>query len=216
VWISSVILFIKNEFKTLYRFLRGNRNEITVIAAALLFISLDYYHPVWKEWFSSLLYYAFLPILVIVLVLRRKISDFGFGTGNLRVWGFHVLIFCLVAFPILYFTRDSQAFRNYYRTGDFNAISYLLVTFVSLFASEFLFRGFLLFGLKDKLKDLSIPVQMIPFMLVHLGKPELETISTILTGIYFGYVCYRGKSFWPAFIMHMYINIYFVVSVNML
>ncbi len=76
-------------------------------------------------------------------------------------------------------------------------------------------RGFLLFGLKEKLGELSIVVQMIPFVLMHFGKPELETLSTIVTGLYFGYVAYRGNSFWPAFIIHLFINVFFVSLVSL-
>jgi uncharacterized protein len=85
---------------------------------------------------------------------------------------------------------------------------------VSLGASEFMYRGFLLFGLKDKFKEGSILIQLIPFVLLHLGKPEVETVSTIITGILFGYICYRGKSYWPALIIHMFINIFFVSLIN--
>jgi membrane protease YdiL (CAAX protease family) len=99
---------------------------------------------------------------------------------------------------------------------SFSLTRYVLVTFASLFASEFLFRGYLIFGLKDRLKEGSILVQMVPFVLVHFGKPELETLSTILTGIYFGFVVYRTNSYWPAFLIHMFINVFFVVSVNLL
>jgi len=63
-----------------------------------------------------------------------------------------------------------------------------------------------LFGLKNKLKEASILVQMAPFVLLHLGKPGIETISCIITGTWLGYVAYRGKSFWPAFIIHVFIN----------
>jgi membrane protease YdiL (CAAX protease family) len=77
-----------------------------------------------------------------------------------------------------------------------------------------MFRGFLLFGLKEKFKEGSVLLQMIPFALLHLGKPELETISTIITGILFGYVAYRGKSYWPAFIIHLFINVFFVALIN--
>jgi membrane protease YdiL (CAAX protease family) len=83
-----------------------------------------------------------------------------------------------------------------------------------LSASEFLYRGFLLFGLKEKFQEGSILLQMVPFALLHLSKPELETISTIITGILFGYVVYRGKSFWPAFIIHLFINVFFVGLIN--
>ncbi|MBN2395988.1 MAG: CPBP family intramembrane metalloprotease, partial [Candidatus Atribacteria bacterium] len=42
--------------------------------------------------------------------------------------------------------------------------------------------------------------------LLHLGKPEIETLSCIVTGLWFGWIAYRGKSFWPAFIIHVFIN----------
>jgi membrane protease YdiL (CAAX protease family) len=98
----------------------------------------------------------------------------------------------------------------HFRTG-----AYAWSIAVTLFASEFLFRGFLIFGLKDRLKEGSILVQMIPFVMVHFGKPEVETLSTILTGLYFGFIVYRTRSYWPAFLIHLFINIFFVVSVNL-
>jgi len=98
---------------------------------------------------------------------------------------------------------------------DFNAFTYALTQVMSLSASEFLYRGFLLFGLKEKFGEASILIQTIPFVLMHLGKPEIETISTIITGILFGYVCLRGKSYWPAFFIHLFINVFFVVLINL-
>ena len=58
-------------------------------------------------------------------------------------------------------------------------------------------------------------IQMVPFVLVPPGKPEIETISTVFAGIYFGFVVYRGKSFRPAFITHFFINVFFVAIVNL-
>jgi len=55
---------------------------------------------------------------------------------------------------------------------------------------------------------------MVPFVLLHIGKPGLETLSTIITGILFGYIAFRGKSYWPAFIIHLFINVFFVLLVN--
>ncbi|MFC1921633.1 CPBP family intramembrane glutamic endopeptidase, partial [Chloroflexota bacterium] len=126
-----------------------------------------------------------------------------------------VIIFCLIAYPILLIASANPSISDYYQVKEFSLMGYFLASFASLFASEFLYRGFLLFGLSEKFKEGSILIQTIPFVLTHLGKPEPETISTIITGLYFGYICYRGKSFWPAFIVHMFINVYFVASVNM-
>jgi len=211
-----MINLFKTEIKGIYLFLKRNYNEVVILGSATLFAILKVYNPVWNQWFSHLLYYAFLPILVIIVLLRKNPLDFGLKLGNPRIWGFYVAITCLIGLPILYFASWSTSLQEYYRIEQFNPLIYLLETAVILFAWEFYFRGFLLFGLKEKLAEKSILVQMVPFVLLHIGKPEIETLSTILTGIYFGYIVYRGNSYWPAFIIHLFINISLVLFVNLL
>ncbi len=207
--------FLKREFAAIGRFIRAYWREAAVIAAAVLFLSLDRYHPLNEDWQGALVYYLAGPLLV-ALCLRRNPLDFGLRLGDVRKWGAYVGITCLVGAPILYAASRMPAFQSYYDIQNFDLWRYLWVTSATLLGSEFLFRGFLIFGLRDALKEASILVQMIPFVMVHFGKPELETLSTILTGLYFGFIVYRTRSFWPAFIIHMFINIFFVVSVNLL
>jgi membrane protease YdiL (CAAX protease family) len=196
-------------------FFRRNYREIVIISLAVLFLTVAGYHPIGPRWVSSLIYFAALPILIII-ILRRNPLDFGLRLGNFKIWSFYVIATLIVALPILYVASRSSLLANYYTIPQFDVVKYCLETTVYLFAWEFLFRGFLLFGLKEKFKEGSILIQMIPFVLVHIGKPEIETISTILTGIYFGYVAYRGNSYWPAFIIHLFINITFLIFVNIL
>jgi membrane protease YdiL (CAAX protease family) len=209
-----VINFIHRELKGIGSFLRGNGRELVVTGAATLFIVLERYPSAGENWSGDLLYFAALPLTVIVLILRKNPLDFGLRPGNPGLWGFYVVVTCLLAVPILCFGASLPALRDYYRIENFNFARYFLTSVASLSASEFLFRGFLLFGLKDGLQETSILVQTIPFVLVHFGKPELETLSTLVTGIYFGYIAYRGKSFWPVFIIHLFINVFFVTVVN--
>jgi membrane protease YdiL (CAAX protease family) len=207
--------FFRDESQAIGRFMSEYRNEIIVLGSAMLFLSLGEYHPLPYPWLSSLVYYAVLPLLVIVLLLRKNPLDFGFRLGDVRKWLAYVGITCLIGAPILYFSSRGAAFQGYYDMMHFRTGAYAWSIAVTLFASEFLFRGFLIFGLKDRLKEGSILVQMIPFVMVHFGKPEVETLSTILTGLYFGFIVYRTRSFWPAFLIHLFINIFFVVSVNL-
>jgi membrane protease YdiL (CAAX protease family) len=206
----------KQELQAIGSFFRRNYREIVVISLATLFLTVAGYHPIGPPWVSSLIYFAVLPILTITIILRRNPLDFGLRLGNFKVWGFYVIATIIVALPILYIASRNSLLANYYTMPQFDVVKYSLETIVYLFAWEFLFRGFLLFGLKDKLKESAILVQMVPFVLVHFGKPEIETISTILTGLYFGYVAYRGNSYWPAFIIHLFINITFLIFVNVL
>jgi membrane protease YdiL (CAAX protease family) len=72
---------------------------------------------------------------------------------------------------------------------------------------EFFYRGFMTIGLKDSLKEGAILVQMVPFTILHLGKPMAESIACIPSGLIWGYICYKSDSFWPAVIMHMAVNV---------
>ena len=213
---NTVIKLFREELGAIALFFKRNYREILIICLATLFLTLAGYHPLGPPWISSLIYFAVLPLLTILLVLRKNPLDFGLRPGNVKVWSFYVVVTVIVAAPILYFASRSSTLSGYYTVANFNVATYSIQTLVYLFAWEFIFRGFLLFGLKGKLKEASILVQMVPFVLLHLGKPEIETISTIITGIYFGYVAYRGNSYWPAFIIHLFINISFLVFVNIL
>jgi membrane protease YdiL (CAAX protease family) len=209
-----VIRFFKEEFGGIGRFLKEYGRETIVIVSATLFITLNQYHPIGSDWVSDFLYYAVFPVLVILIVLRKNPLDFGLRWGRPRIWGYYVLVICLIAAVVLYASSFSPSLQGYYREADFSFVRLFFTSCVALAGSEFLYRGFLIFGLKEKFKEGSILLQMIPFVLLHLPKPELETISTIFTGILFGYVAYRGRSFWPAFIIHLFINVFFIALIN--
>lgn len=197
---------LKIELVELYAFLKRNWNEVAVISLATLFLMLAKYCPLHVGWQNHMLYYFVLPILSIAVVLRRNPLDFGLRLGHARIWGFHLLVSLPVIFVIVYLMTSSADVQRYYHVKHFNPIGYIIDVGVRLFAWEFLFRGFMLFGLKDRMKENAILVQMVPFALLHMGKPASETFSCIISGIYFGYVCYRGNAFWPAYIIHLFIN----------
>ena len=88
---------------------------------------------------------------------------------------------------------------------------------------ELFFRGFLILPFIDKLiqsdKDLItnsdnryllygiIAFQTIPSTLLHFGHPMTELISAIPAGILFGWLVYKTKSIFPAFILHFIVGI---------
>lgn len=203
------------ELKTLGSFFRRHRREAGVIALACLLIILHEYNPLDKVWLNSLVYYGAAPLAAIAVFFRARYLDFGFRLGNWKVWGLHVLVTLVIAVPVLLISSRSESLQAYYTIEDFSLAWYSLEALAYLFGWEFLFRGFLLFGLREKLGEYAVLVQMIPFVLLHIGKPEIETISTIFMGIYFGYVAYRGNSYWPALIIHLAINIGFRAIVNL-
>ncbi|MDD5093401.1 MAG: CPBP family intramembrane metalloprotease [Dehalococcoidia bacterium] len=205
---------IRKELQEMQAFLARNYHEAVIISAAALFLILAENHSIYSDWADSLVFYALLPILTVIILLRKNPLDFGLRMGDFRVWRVHVAVACLVALPILLIASRFSSFEEYYSISDFNLPVYLLETIGYQAGWEFMFRGFLLFGLRERFKEASILIQMIPFVLLHIGKPEAEVISTIPTGIYFGYVAYRGNSVWPAFFIHVFINVTFRILVN--
>ncbi len=205
---------IRKELLEIHSFLKRNHREVIIVSTATLFLILAEHHPIHSRWADSLIFYAALPFLTIIFFLRKNPLDFGLRIGDFKIWRLHVAIACLISIPILFITSHYGSFEDYYTINDFDLPTYILEMMAYQAGWEFIFRGFLLFGLKEKFKEGSILIQMIPFLLLHLGKPELEVISTIPMGIYFGYVAYRGNSFWPAFLIHLFINVTFRVFVN--
>ena len=211
-----MLKLLKTELRELYAFFRRHGRETIVVCIASLCLALQEYHSFRPDWASSMVYYAVLPILSIIFLLRKNPLDFGLRLGNWRIWWFHLAVTVVLGLPILYAASRMPSVAGYYTQVEFHLVRYSLEIAAALFAWEFILRGFLLFGLKEKLGEASILVQMMPFVLLHFGKPEIEMISTIIMGIYFGYVAYRSNSCWPAVLMHIYINIMARVFVNLL
>jgi len=205
---------IVKELSEIWAFLQRNRNELVIISAGMIFLVLNEHHNIYSRWADSLLFYALGPVMVILLILRKNPLDFGLRLGDFKIWRAHVLAACLISLPVMIIAAQFSSFEDYYTINDFTLSTYLLKTIGYQAGWEFIFRGYLLFGLKDRFKEGSILIQMIPFLFLHLGKPEAEVISTIPMGIYFGYVAYRGNSFWPAFLIHVFINVTVRALVN--
>jgi uncharacterized protein len=209
-----MINFFKTELTLLWQFLKRYSNETVIIGAAVLFISLQRYNPIGPDWLNTFLYYGVFPLLVVVIFLRKNPLDLGLKWGEPKIWGWYVLIFCVIAGLVLWASSNDGSLKDYYSKPGFNIFTYGLTQVMALGASEFLYRGILIFGLKEKFGESAILLQMVPFVLTHIGKVEIETISTIITGILFGWVVYRAKSFWPAFFIHLFINVFFVGLIN--
>jgi uncharacterized protein len=81
-------------------------------------------------------------------------------------------------YPHLPAARDSWNIFFIYESG----------MLLYMFAWEFIWRGFMLFGLKEKFGYYAVLIQMIPFVILHNGKPELETFGAIAGGIALGFL----------------------------
>ena len=149
-----------------------------------------------------------LPLLIILFLLKEKLSDYGIKFGDVKFGLKLTLIFLAFMIPLLWIVSATPEFASKYphlQNAKINWTVFLIYEFGMLaymFAWEFVWRGFTLFGLEEKFGYYAILIQMIPFVILHNGKPALETFSAILGGIALGILAFRTRSFIYGVIVH--------------
>jgi membrane protease YdiL (CAAX protease family) len=179
-------------------------NLFAVVSISTLVLVLKHYYPLNIDFprATDLIYYLLVPLAAGWLLFRDKPWDYGIRIGR---WKSSIILtlVCLAAMAlILYGTGKMPEFRSYYRMHAIDWSELLLDAALYFFAWEFLFRGYMLFGLEKSIGKSAIFVQAIPFVLLHLVKPSLETLFCIPGGFILGYVAYRTRSVLPCFIIH--------------
>jgi membrane protease YdiL (CAAX protease family) len=160
--------------------------------------------------YDRFVFYFIIPMIVIALIFRESPSEYGFQIGNWRrglVW---LLVACASMAIILWFVARTPAMQRYYEAKAPDSVAFLIfISAVELFAWEFIWRGLLLFGMARVLgPGPAIFLQAVPFAFMHLGKPELETLSTIFGGAAFGFIAWNTGSFLYPAIIHTFIVIF--------
>ena len=210
-----MLKLLYQEYQEILTFLKDNFQIIVVLCLATLSLVMQWYRPIGPTLaINYIFYFIVVPIFVILFVIKDNPLDYGFRIGHYRVWLFYVIITIAVSLPVLLIGSKFSSVHQFY-ARQFHYYEFFTASVPELFAWEYLLRGFLLFGLKKRFGEASIIIQMVPFVLLHLGKPELEALSCIVTGLWFGWIAYRGKSFWPAFMIHVFINFTVKYFVNL-
>jgi membrane protease YdiL (CAAX protease family) len=175
-----------------------------------LAIMVESYNSLTKwETLDRFLLFFILPMGIILFVFRENPRDYGFQLGDWRAGLVLTLGSILIMAPILFFIGRSNSSMKEYYNWQLGLLPWDML--VQLFAWEFLFRGWLLFGYARKFGPEAIWLQAVPFALAHLGKPEVETLSTIFGGFIFGWIAYRTRSFLYPFIIHFFVASFTII-----
>ena len=149
-----------------------------------------------------------IPLLVIILYLKERPKNYGIKIGNYK-FGIQVsLVFLLIMIPIIWLSSASNQFASQYpylksTNENWNIfIIYEIGILLYLFAWEFIWRGFMLFGLEEKFGYYAVLIQMIPFVILHNGKPSIETFGAIIGGIVLGVLALRTRSYLYGVFLH--------------
>ncbi len=203
--------YIKN------RTLRGyDLNLLAVVTISTLVLVLRRYYPLNIDFprATELIYYLLVPLAAGWLLFRDKPQDFGIRIGHWKSAAILTAVSLAVMTLVLYGVGKMPEFRSYYHMYAIDWSELLFDAALYVFAWEFLFRGYMLFGLEKSIGISAIFVPAIPFVLLHLGKPFLETLFCIPGGFILGYIAYRTRSFLPCFIIHFGIYVMMIFFTN--
>jgi membrane protease YdiL (CAAX protease family) len=182
-----------------------------------------------------------IPLLVILLGLRRNPADFGLVTGDVK-GGVRAAFLLFLAFvPIILLFAPQPGPQSYYLSwlgtmggsgslvgiwpegGGYSRggmlrwdrlIYHEAVMGFYMFGWEWYHRGFLLTGLRRILPLWgAVLTQAILFTVLHLGKPWAEVASSFPGAILMALVALRYRSFLPCFLLHWLVSAGFDAAV---
>jgi membrane protease YdiL (CAAX protease family) len=184
--------------------------ETTVVLVTTFALLIDYYHPLSVSsdaamviGLERLVLFGVVP-LVALLLLGERPRDYGLHIGEWRIGLAVGLGLALLVTPVVLISAGLPDFQAYYRPQGMG-LPAILGRSLDVGAAEFLFRGFLMWTLIRVAGPLGVILATFPFVFTHLGKPELETLSTFFGGLGFGWLAWRTRSVLYGGLLHAYI-----------
>lgn len=157
-----------------------------------------------------------IPLAYFLFYMKGDLTEIGLGAGDWRHGLKWVgLLVPLVVVPLIWLATDMPEVKSEYPLAKslftqphffwlYEAM-YILLYYV---AWEFFFRGFLLFSMARRIGPaFAILIQTLASCLIHLGKPEGETIGAILVGVIFGALALQTRSIWYGWLIHITIGV---------
>ncbi|MGD8780488.1 MAG: type II CAAX endopeptidase family protein [Ignavibacteria bacterium] len=160
-------------------------------------------------WFvGDFIVFFVIPALIIFFLFKEKITEYGFSFREYKLGLSFSVIAVLLMIVIVWFISSNEVFSvqyPYYDAARYNWTEFLIfetALLLYVFAWEFIWRGYMLFGLEKKFGYYAVLIQMLPFVILHNGKPAIETFGAIIGGIALGILALRTRSFLYGFIIH--------------
>jgi membrane protease YdiL (CAAX protease family) len=172
----------------------------------------DYYwHLKGFAWWSGwrVIGYLLLPMLVVICMPGERLRDYHLSPrGFIKHLWVYVVLFILVA-PAVYLASKTSGFQHTYpfykqaNRSDFDLWAWEVMYWAQFLSLEFFFRGVLLQGLRKAMGSNAIFVMIVPYNMIHYGKPMAETLGAIGAGLILGTLAMRTKSIWGGVIIHV-------------
>jgi membrane protease YdiL (CAAX protease family) len=175
-----------------------------------------YFELMGFAWWSAfrVLGYFVVPAMVAVFVFKERLVDHGLETkGFLDHAWIYVISYVVVLVAVILVSRNDAHFQTYYPFYGYASRSWAdfwmweVLYAAQFFSLEFFFRGFWLRSMKSSMGSYAIFAMVVPYCMIHFGKPFLETMAAIVAGTVLGTLSMKTRSIWSGFLIHVSVAI---------
>lgn len=144
-----------------------------------------------------------------LLFPKDSILDMGLRTRGFmkHIW---IYLACLSIVVVAMLVMATQPeFLNYYpfykqsARSWFDFLLWEAIYWLQFFALELFFRGWMLAALRRTMGMGAIFVMVVPYCMIHYGKPYLEAHAAIVAGVVLGSLAMRTRSIYAGFLVHI-------------
>ena len=165
--------------------------------------------------------YLMIPALAIALHPRLSFGDVGLRTDGLVS---HIRVYTVLFIPVLisvvivsFFDSFATYYPFYARSmrSPFDFWAWELMYIAQFFALEFFFRGFMLQPTRRSMGSTAIVAMMVPYVMIHYGKPMEECFAAVLAGTVLGTLALKTRSIWAGFFLHVSVALSMDIAANL-
>lgn len=170
----------------------------------------------WKSYLIAALWailtFFLIPFWILKRLFRENPKDYGLiWPEKTKTAAVLTAIAFLILLPSLFLFSGESEFVKYYSVDFLSLWQFffagLAAPLVYYFAEEFLFRGFLFFGLLRRIGYHAFWFSSLVFAFLHVTKPAGEIVFAFFFGLVAAYLSFKTKSILPAAFLHFLVAV---------
>ncbi|MBN2803269.1 MAG: CPBP family intramembrane metalloprotease [Deltaproteobacteria bacterium] len=206
---TNLILFLDSpDIKSDHPFLWSIISAIFPFSGNI--ITSGYYELFELAYWTAVKVFAYLLLPALAVAIHPKLNfkmvglSFDRDASHLKIYAsLFAIVFVIVT--ALSFTKNFSEYYPFYTQSMRSPLDFWtweLLYAIQFFALEFFFRGFILQLTKKAMGASAIIAMMLPYVMIHFGKPMPECFGAIIAGIILGTLALKTRSIWAGFLLH--------------
>ena len=153
--------------------------------------------------------YMLVPMIWVKVVMKESLLEMGLSPRGIFKHAWIYVVLYLLVLPAVYLVSGTESFQATYPFYDkagrsvYDFLVWEIFYAIQFMSLEFFFRGFLIHGLKRRFGFYSIFISVIPYCMIHFGKPAPEAFGSILAGLTLGAFSLFTGSIWLGVLIHV-------------